>query len=155
MFNVFVNESLKTEEWYTLVHVCRRWRTLIFGSPHYLNLQLLCTSMTLVKKKLDIWPALPIAVEGCGPPPSRIIAVLEHNDRVLKIALRWLEPSPELENLVAVMEKPFPVLTFLSFLLRGETDKMDLIIPDSFLGGSAPRLKHLQLKAFLFLDYLI
>lgn len=42
---------------------------------------------------------------------------------VLKIALRWLEPSPELENLVAVMEEPFPVLTFLSFLLRGEPTK--------------------------------
>jgi hypothetical protein len=102
--------------------------------------------MTLVTKKLDIWPALPIAVEGCGPPTSSIIAALEHNDRVLKIALRWLEPSPELENLVAVMEEPFPVLTFPSFLFRGETDKTDLIIPDSFLGGSAPRLKHLHLN---------
>jgi hypothetical protein len=29
--------------WYKLVHVCQRWRNLIFGSESYLGLSLVCT----------------------------------------------------------------------------------------------------------------
>ena len=29
--------------WHTLVHVCRRWRCVVFASPRRLNLRLLCT----------------------------------------------------------------------------------------------------------------
>ena len=32
LLNVYVNGRYKREEWRTLVHVCRRWRTLVFGS---------------------------------------------------------------------------------------------------------------------------
>ena len=31
------------EAWHPLVHICRRWRNLVFSSPHRLNLQLVCT----------------------------------------------------------------------------------------------------------------
>jgi hypothetical protein len=153
IFNVYVNESLKTEEWHTLVHVCRRWRTVVFGSPHHLNLQLLCTSKRPVTKKLNIWPALPIVVEKYLPTSrlDNIIAALEHNaDRVLKINLRLLKASPELENVVAVMEEPFRLLTFLSLILHGEIHGADSIIPNSFLGGSAPRLEHLRFDGIPF-----
>jgi hypothetical protein len=30
------------EAWHTLVHVCRTWRTIVLGSPHRLDLRLLC-----------------------------------------------------------------------------------------------------------------
>jgi hypothetical protein len=152
IFNVYVNGPYNREEWRTLVHVCRRWRTLVFGSPHHLNLRLFCSIRTPTAK-LDIWPALPIVVEKYGLPTSsmdNIIAALEHNDRVLKIDLRRLEASPQLENVVAVMQEPFPELTFLSLILHGEIDGIDLIIPNSFLGGSAPRLEHLHLDGIPF-----
>ena len=29
-------------EWHRLVHVCRRWRSIIFASPNFLDLQLVC-----------------------------------------------------------------------------------------------------------------
>jgi hypothetical protein len=31
------------EAWQSLVHVCRRWRSVVFGSPRRLNLRLVCT----------------------------------------------------------------------------------------------------------------
>lgn len=72
---------------------------------------------------------------------DNIIAALEHNDRVLKIDLRRLEPSPELENVVRaipsvdISESPWTVKFF----------------PDSLLAGSAPRLEHLHLDGIPFL----
>jgi hypothetical protein len=50
------------EEWQLLVHVCRRWRNLVFGSPRRLNLQLYCTPETLARDRLDVWPALPLII---------------------------------------------------------------------------------------------
>jgi hypothetical protein len=37
---------------------------LVFGSPRRLNLRLGCTPKTHTKNGLDIWPALPLVVEG-------------------------------------------------------------------------------------------
>ena len=47
--------------WHTLVHVCRRWRHVVFGSPSRLVLRLFCVNKRLVKV-LDIWPELPIII---------------------------------------------------------------------------------------------
>jgi hypothetical protein len=39
-----MNEDFeRVEEWKTLAHVCRRWRSVAFQSPRRLNLRLLCT----------------------------------------------------------------------------------------------------------------
>jgi hypothetical protein len=59
-----VNEDI--HRWHTLVHVCRRWRTVVFASTHHLNLQLRRMSKTPVREMLDIWPALPIFIEDQG-----------------------------------------------------------------------------------------
>jgi hypothetical protein len=50
----------RTEEWHTLVHVCPRWRRVVFASLHHLNLRLLCTEKTHVREMLDVWQTLPI-----------------------------------------------------------------------------------------------
>jgi hypothetical protein len=50
-------------KWHTLVHVCQRWRQIVFASPRRLNLQILCTHGTPVRKNLGIWPAFPIAID--------------------------------------------------------------------------------------------
>ena len=44
------------ETWQTPVHVCRRWRNVVFGSPLRLNLRLCCTPKTPVRRMLDVWP---------------------------------------------------------------------------------------------------
>jgi hypothetical protein len=46
-FDYYVNSTQHdffqgTEVWHTLVHVCRRWHDVIFGSPLRLNLCLYC-----------------------------------------------------------------------------------------------------------------
>jgi hypothetical protein len=98
----------------------------------------------------DIWPDLPILifyngelmVEGL----ENVIAALELNDRASIIQL-WLVSSSELERFTTVMQFPFPVLTDLSL---ASFDVMAPVIPDSFLGGSAPRLRQLCLYGIPF-----
>jgi len=95
---------------------------------------------------LDIWHGLPIVISDNGNANPRvgnnIIAALERNDRVCKIELRG-EPTSLLLRSVAATQKPFPSLTDLE--LRSENE-WGLALPDSFLGGSAPRLQSLQLE---------
>jgi len=73
--------------WGTLVHVCRRWRCIIFASPRRLDLRLVCTHKTPVRKSLDIWPPLPINIrhsyKGEGGEEEDILAAFEqriHNE---------------------------------------------------------------------------
>jgi F-box-like len=49
--------------WEKLVHVCRRWRYIIFESPIRLNLQLFCTEKSPVRKLLDVWPPFPLVIQ--------------------------------------------------------------------------------------------
>jgi hypothetical protein len=156
IFYLYVDKSFRIRVWCTLVHVCQRWRTLVFGSPRYLNVQLLCTERTQVKKMLDIWPALPIVIQYFGPPGSsvdKMFAALEHSNRLHSITLCGLDPSSELEKVVAVMQVSFPMLTDLRLELHSDDDKINetaLVIPDSFLGGSAPCLRNLTLGGIPF-----
>ena len=50
-------------DWHILVHVCPRWRQVVFASPLRLNLQILCTFRTPVRRSLDIWPTFPLHIE--------------------------------------------------------------------------------------------
>ena len=133
------------EAWHTLVHVCRKWRNIVFGSPRRLNLRLHCKARTPVRKTLDVWPLLPIVVrsdghENWGVDP--IIAALEHNDRMCQLDLHDV-PGPQLEIVWAAMQQPFPALTRLQLLSR---DEIAPVIPASFLGGSVPRLQTLTMS---------
>ena len=63
----YVDDDAQLEEeseraWQSLVHVCRRWRRIIFASPRHLKLQLHCTERTTARSTLDIWPALPLII---------------------------------------------------------------------------------------------
>jgi hypothetical protein len=57
----------------------------------------------------------------------------------------WRIPHSHWEQLSAVMEVPFPELTYLHLGLYGEA-----VLPDSFLGGSAPSLRFLSLNHITF-----
>jgi hypothetical protein len=103
VFDFYLNEAL-VEAWHTLVHVCRKWRNIAFGSPRRLALRLYCTPNTPVRETLDVWPLLPIVVQGCGVfDVDNIVVALEHNERICEIDLLGLLNS-QLEEFMAAMQ---------------------------------------------------
>jgi hypothetical protein len=104
---------------------------------------------------LDIWPALPLLIRGAPHPEEgldNIIAVLEYSDRVREIDFTYLPTlghmcisTSHLEKLSAAMQGPFPELTSLRLNSYGE-----VVLPDSFLGGSTPSLRFLRLDGIPF-----
>ena len=162
IFDCHVNQAreeegrnfLKIQAWHTLVHVCRKWRTIVLESPRRLDLRLLCTEKTPVKEMLAVWPPLPIVIGQHIQPTQlgNIIEALEHNDRVCQIDLfdmtNW-----QLEKVLGAMQRPFSALTRLVIELEywpkggvpPRADEIPPAIPEMFLGGSAPRLQHLEL----------
>ena len=48
MSTVWHTSKSANKTWYKLVHVCRKWRNVIFGSPVRLDLRLYCTVGTPV-----------------------------------------------------------------------------------------------------------
>ena len=136
-----------TESWQSLVHVCQRWRSVIFRSPRRLKLRLRCTAKTPVRDMLDIWPPFPLVVDQiAGSTEDNVVAALERRDRVDGIYLYQVNGS-SLENVLAAMQEPFPELTYL--LLSSDEEPVP-IVPDSFLGRSAPRLTFLYLRGIPF-----
>ena len=130
------------EVWQPLVHVCRRWRNLVFGSPRRLDLQLYCTPGTPARDRLDVWPALPLIVDSqdivdASSSLDNIISALGQSHRICEAMLVNLADC-QLEEVLAAMQVPFPELTFLQLSSDDETPP---VVPDSFLGGSAPRLQ--------------
>ena len=159
IFDFCANEDVwltKTDiqAWQTLVHVCRRWRHVVFGSTHRLNLRLWFTAKTPARDTLDVWPALPLLIECRGDYTTEsvdnIIAVLECSDRVSHIDM--IIPSSYLERVLPTMlQEPFPELTHFNLELSSDDRTMTTVLPNSFLGGSAPRLRTFVLDYIPFL----
>jgi hypothetical protein len=98
---------------------------------------------------LDVWPALPLLVRGslALSGTDNVIAALEQSNRVCEVNLHpagW-----QLEEVLVTMQVPFPELTDLRLFSHGKTLPVTPI-PDSFLGGSAPRLRHFELSGISF-----
>ena len=101
---------LGTKSWQSLVHVCRRWRNVIFRSPRRLKLRLRCTPKTPVRDTLDIWPPFPLVVDDIAGPTEdmdNVVAALERRDRVDRIRLSEVNDS-SFETVFAAMQDPFP-----------------------------------------------
>ena len=140
---------LGTESWQSLVHVCWRWRSVIFRSSRCLRLRLHCTPKTPVRDTLDIWPPFPLVVDNMAGPTEdmdNVVAALECRDRVDRIRLSEVNGS-SFEKVLAAMQEPFPELTFLWL---SSFEEPVPIVPDSFLGRSAPRLRFLVLDGIPF-----
>ena len=139
-------------KWKTLTQVCRRWRHIIFESPRRLDLQVVCTATTPTKTLLDIWPHFPIsivcvrfsAVDEKGM--ENIITAFEHRDRTSGIYLANLK-GPVLRVLGSVMNELHPLLTDIHLL---SDDERVPVLPETFLGGSAPRLRSFALLGIPF-----
>jgi hypothetical protein len=137
------------DAWHKLVHVCQRWRYVVFDSPRRLDLRLRCTNRTPVTDTLDIWPALPIVISTVSPllasGVTNIISALQQHNRVCTIDIESV-PNSLLKEF-AVMQEPFPALTELRLSPSAENA---LVLPDSFLGGSTPSLRLLYLYGIPF-----
>ena len=149
---------IEIESWQNLVHVCQRWRDLVFGSPRSLRLklQIYCRPSRVTKKSLDVWPPFPVLVNGNVTKElvDNVIPGLEH--RISQINLRFDEITPQIEKLWTQMQASFPELAalhlsstagFLSFAPPVPP------LPDSFLLGgsaSAPHLRYLELTGIPF-----
>jgi hypothetical protein len=128
--------------WHNLVHVCRRWRYVVFSSPLRLELRLWCSNRTSVTEMLDVWPPFPIEIRSSTDNlGDNIVAALEQHDRIRKIIIHLA--SPECDILATVMQHRFPVLT--SLRIANSWHDPTQVLPDTFLGGSAPRLRSLCL----------
>ncbi|KAH9968511.1 hypothetical protein BGW80DRAFT_1337900 [Lactifluus volemus] len=137
-------------EWYRLVHVCRRWRYIIFNSPRSLDLQLLCTYGTQVRNNLYCWPALPIVMRYArfsNPRPrpvaardeDNIIAALQHPNHIHMIQLAVT--TPLLKRLATLRQAPFPTLVHLELMTQ---TKCGLTLHNECFGEAAPRLRTLR-----------
>ena len=148
IFRFMVSDS----EWQRLVHVCQRWRRIVFSSPLGLGLTILCTYGTPVKKNLGYWPPFPIVVDyftwsGTGSPPNYeddVAAALEHPDRVRVIKLAVT--SSMMGIVASVMQEPF---MGLEVLWLSSKDRNPPVLPDEFLSGSA-HLQQIHLEGISF-----
>jgi hypothetical protein len=90
--------------WPRLLHICPRWRRIVFVSSRALPIRLVCTHGSPIPKALSLWPALlPIDVKYGG--------------------FQELDPTPEDEdNIMAALRQFYPVrsisLTITSSLLE-------------------------------------
>src|SRR5712672_2242005 len=147
--------------WRVLVRMCRRWRYIVFASPRRLNLRLEYEEHRPMSEALGPWPVLPAILisimgdlhSGLPNPKSdqqwdNVVAALksEHYGRIHGIQIISMTNS-HLERLAAAMQKPFPELTHLELLVVSEVVP---VLPDSCLGGSAPRLQTLSLDGVPF-----
>jgi hypothetical protein len=147
-----VSRKKWAEVWQSLVHVCRRWRCVVFGSPRRLYLELVCARGTPVRDTLDVWPALPLLIDDSPDGTEgfdNIMAALEHHNRVHEISLTYI-PSSHLEDVLDTLQEPFPELTNL-VLWCDELNKTMQVVPHPLLGGSAPpHLEALELYGVSF-----
>jgi hypothetical protein len=132
--------------WYTFVHVCRRWRCLIFGSASHLRLCLVCGPGTPVADMLANSPPFPLIIYHnylnhhlTAEDEEGILLALQHRDRVCRIGLDM--PVASVQRVITAIDGEFPVLEFLH--IRASTKhNTQLILPATL---EAPHLRHLAL----------
>jgi F-box-like len=145
--------------WVSLVHVCRRWRQIIYASQRRLDLQFLCRPRTRVRELLDFLPpAMPIMVCNCCSSQSQqcptlsyedggqVITAIEQRDRVQWIHLQDIS-STLLEKMVKMMQETYPTLEHLRLWAD---DEIAPVLPEEFLGGSAPCVETFWLRGIPF-----
>jgi hypothetical protein len=155
--------------WHRLVHVCKSWRSVVFGSPKFLDLRLICGPRTPVKFT-HIWPELPIILrgnyDGRLPESYDLDAAIVHPNRVCEINLRL--SRSQLRQLISAMQDQFPALIHLTLSFFDNDTVVDKFnfndtfaffnndsgpaptLTSGFLGGSGNRLQSLELDSIPF-----
>ena len=138
--------------WYSLAHVCQRWRNIILDSASYLRLSLVCTNGTPVQNMLAHSPPLPLTVDYrshdriTAKDEKGVLLALEQRHRVRH--LRLLFPVRDLRKLVMAIDEEFPTLEYLIVgPPRSLTDGIAVMLPETL---QAPNLHHLMLNGFTY-----
>ena len=148
-----VNRLWHLTWWHRLVHVCRRWRSVVFESPNTLDLRIICTPWTPAQL-LGIWPPIPIfitntLVNTIDRPlfHYHFDAAIVHRNRACEIDLCFA--ITELQQLASTMQERFPALIHLQLRSSYFGHRIPAL-PNGFLGGSVPRLQSLTLISIPF-----
>jgi hypothetical protein len=159
VFSFYLVEESEDEDmelWHPLVHVCRRWRNIVFASPRRLNVRVFYTPTRQVNVMLDTWPDLPIQISAQGYKSLRwhgdnnLVAALGHTDRICRIHFNKISCSA-VEGFLPAMQKPFPALTSLAIDCSDYVDMEPMaVLPEAFLGGFAQHLRSCDLWAVEF-----
>jgi hypothetical protein len=95
------------------------------ASPQCLNLEILCTHRTLVRKRLGVRPAFPISINyhhfysksrTTPNDEDNIVAALDSENLHSLCFVGLCVTGPQLGEIATVMQEPFPVLTCLDML---------------------------------------
>ena len=147
------NSSIKrANKWHRLVHVCQRWRRIIFESPCRLDLHISYTYGTPVWRNLHVWPVtLPLTIDYpyyssrlVPEDKLNIFAALEHPGCIHRIAI--CAEGSFLSHVAVFMHKPFPALTHLELIWAPPHTGRGSPSPGRHLGGFP---LHLQLPVIL------
>jgi hypothetical protein len=148
IFRHFLEASPR--HWPTLMHICRKWRRIVFNSQRSLPIRLFFTHGTPVLKTLECWPTMPIVVQYGGlpaldPPTPEdeddIVAALKQSDCVTSISLTV---TGSLVEKLSAIDGPFSELEDLVLL---SWNKVWSTFPDAFQWG--PRLRRLHLTGMM------
>ncbi|KAF8484039.1 hypothetical protein DFH94DRAFT_337870 [Russula ochroleuca] len=136
-------------EWFKLIHVCKRWRTVVFASSSRLDLCFVLPKTgghmkTILSRH---FPPLPIDIRtnrailaNQAKDVARIYSALKHPDRIRRVS--FIETTTVLDKLLKAIKFPLPALESLE--LRDKYDRA-LKIPATFLKGSYLHLRTLKL----------
>ena len=153
-FHIRIGFRTWSWRWQALIQVCRRWRCVILGSPRRLDLRVVCTHKTPTRTSLDIWPPFPIRITCQNRVDEKnvenVVAAVEHgHDRISHISMYDINCSA-LKQLAAAMQQPLPALKVFRLGSRDRSILMLLVLPETFLGGSAPLLEMFELYGIPF-----
>jgi hypothetical protein len=134
--------------WLILIHVCPRWRNLIYGSWSYLDMCLLLTNDSPSMDTLSHLPPLPLVIDysdrtgtSTRKDEGNIYLGLQQHDRVRRVVLQ--APSSKLSMWLEPMNKPYPMLGDLSLLSTTmDSEEMSQVLPELL---QAPKLHRLSL----------
>ena len=144
-------------DWRRLSDVCRRWQSVVFASPNFLNLRLICNLATRAAlpsmEFLRLYPPLPIIlgnmVDFPLPDNQYFDPAIMHHNRVCEIHFFHLSSS-QLQRLASAMQEQLPALTHLMLDVEPYYNPSPPALPDGFLGGSAPSLQSLKFHSIPF-----
>ena len=134
------------QTWRRLVHVCQRWRYLVYDLSTHLDMCLFLTNDSPSIDTLSHLPPLPLVIDYSNrtrttaqKDEDNIHLGLQQHGRVRRVALQ--APSSSLRMWLEPMNQLFPRLVDLR-LLSTTIDEMNLKLPETL---QAPDLRHLSL----------
>jgi len=134
----------KPWKWQRLAHVCRKWRHVVSVSPRRLGLQIFCISRGSIEFILATWPSFPLVLRFKCPKmkslPRNLVFALRYPDRICELDL--VLPSSMIGLITEAIQEPFLELERIQITSK---DKKETPVLSTLLGGSAPRLKRIEL----------